>query len=42
MDLSAVAIMVVSERPTGIGLQGTERTSMQTPPPSWSVAAIKR
>src|SRR5256885_8470632 len=42
MDLSELAITVVSDRPTGIGAQGTELIAMQTPPPSWSVAAIKR
>ena len=38
----AAAILVVSGPPTGIGAQGTELIAMQTPPPSWSVAAIKR
>src|SRR5437773_6489487 len=40
--LSAAAIVAVAARPTGIGSQGTELIAMQTPPPSWSVAAMRR
>src|SRR5438045_2008730 len=39
---TADAIWVVAAWPTGIASQGTVLMAMQTPPPSWSVAAINR
>src|SRR4051812_29664418 len=38
----AEAIAAVLALPTGIAAQGTELIAMQTAPPSWSVAAIRR
>src|SRR4029077_18182377 len=38
----ALAISALAARPTGIGAQGTVLSAMQTPPPSWSVAASRR
>src|ERR1051325_3628152 len=38
----ACAIAVVCDCPTGIASHGTDFSAMQTPPPSWSVAAIMR